>query len=58
VKELYCAHHQIERDGRLMDGVFLHVFLDQTPPENLSLSINFYQEQMKRNPVAIPCGEC
>lgn len=56
VRSVYCAPRQIERDGRLMNGIFIHVFLDAEAPPETYVSVNYYQEQMVTNPAAIPCG--
>ena len=59
VKTLYCAPRQIERDGRTMSGIFLHVFFDGEVPEGATVDVNYYQEHMRTNPAPIPCdGDC
>ena len=59
VKTLWCAPRQIERDGRLMNGLFVHIFFNASIPEGATVDVNYYQERMRTNPVAIPCnGAC
>ena len=56
---MYCAPRQIERDGRLMNGIFLHVFLDEAPPAGSIVVLNYYQEHLITGGTAIPCdGSC
>ena len=55
VKELYCAPRQVAAEGRLMNGLFLHIFLDTEAPEDMHLVVNYYQERMVTNPAPIPC---
>jgi hypothetical protein len=58
VRSAYCAPRQIAADdGRLMNGLFLHVFADQAIPADGVVVVNYYQERMATNPTtAIPCG--
>jgi hypothetical protein len=61
VRSVYCAPRQIAADdGRLMNGLFMHVFADEAIPADSVVVVNFYQERMATNPAtAIPCdGRC
>lgn len=56
VKELYCAPRQVVGpDGRTMNGLFLHVFLNEEAPQGAGLVLNFYQERMVSSSSPIPC---
>jgi hypothetical protein len=59
IKMLFCNPRQIERDGRLMNGLALRVFLDADAPGDVIVHVNYYQERMRTNPAPIPCdGDC
>jgi hypothetical protein len=59
IRAIQCAPWQIERDGRLMNGVFLRVTVDAGLPDDAALVLNYYQEHLVTAPGPIPCdGDC
>jgi hypothetical protein len=59
VRSVYCAPRQIQGDGRLMNGLFLHVFTDDVIPADGLVVVNFYQERMVASSSPYPCdGIC
>jgi hypothetical protein len=59
VRSVYCAPRQIQGDGRLMNGLFLHVFNDDVIPADAVVVVNYYQERMVSSSSPYPCdGLC
>lgn len=55
---LFCNPRQIERDGRLMNGLAVRIFFTGAVQPGATVDVNYYQERMRTNPAPIPCGEC